>query len=64
MWEGPLPLTDGCLPLLSHAGWKKNADYAAYLLSRAAAEVGNTNTRHPPDFFNYSIGIRCCDRLH
>jgi serine/threonine protein kinase/formylglycine-generating enzyme required for sulfatase activity len=22
------------------------------------------NTRHPPDFFNYSIGIRCCDRLH
>jgi formylglycine-generating enzyme required for sulfatase activity len=23
-----------------------------------------TNTRHPPDFFNYSIGIRCCDRLH
>ena len=23
-----------------------------------------TNTKHGPDFFNYSLGIRCCDRLH
>jgi formylglycine-generating enzyme len=24
----------------------------------------STNTKHPADFFNYSLGIRCCDRLH
>jgi sulfatase modifying factor 1 len=23
-----------------------------------------TNARHSPAFFNYSLGIRCCDRLH
>jgi hypothetical protein len=23
-----------------------------------------TNARHTPDYFNYSLGIRCCDRLH
>jgi sulfatase modifying factor 1 len=22
------------------------------------------NTKHTPDYFNYSLGIRCCDRLH
>lgn len=24
----------------------------------------SANTRHPPNFFNYSLGMRCCDRLH